>query len=89
MQLWRFFKPKALGFTLKNIRQAIVDKIKGAPPRSVQVAQYVSAQAQQNNPQDVTNDEGDRCGMDRTKSAHCRKGPGGEGQFPESIKLDL
>lgn len=53
MQLWRFLKPSALGFTLKNTIQNTVDKIKGAPPRTVQVAQYVAEHARQGDPRDV------------------------------------
>ena len=37
MQLWRFLSPSALGFTLKTTSQALIDKIKGAPVRPVQV----------------------------------------------------
>lgn len=53
MQWWRFLHPAALGFTLKTTAQAFIDKIKGAPPRPVQAARYVSRHAVQGDPQDV------------------------------------
>lgn len=53
MQWWRFLHPAALGFTLKTTRQALVDKIKGAPPRPIQTARYVEQHAQRGDPQDV------------------------------------
>lgn len=53
MQLWRFLHPKALGFTLRTGRQALVDKLRGAPVRPAQVARYVAEHARANDPQDV------------------------------------
>lgn len=53
MQLWRFLHPSALGFTLMATRQALVDKIKGAPARPVQAASYVAQHARANDPRDV------------------------------------
>ena len=53
MQLWRFLHPSALGFTLKTTGQALVDKIKGAPSRPVQAAQYVAQHAASGEPDDV------------------------------------
>jgi catechol O-methyltransferase len=53
LQLWRFLHPAALGFTLKTTGQALVDKIKGAPPRPVQAAQYVAQHATPGEPEDV------------------------------------
>jgi catechol O-methyltransferase len=53
MQLWRFLLPSALGFTLKNVVQTAVDKVKGAPPRTVQAAQYVAQHARPGDPTDV------------------------------------
>ena len=53
MQLWRFLHPSALGFTLKTTGQALVDKIKGAPSRPVQAAQYVALHAKSGEPEDV------------------------------------
>ena len=53
MQLWRFLHPNALGFTLRAGRQALIDKLKRAPARPVQVAHYVAEHAQANDPQDV------------------------------------
>ena len=53
MQLWRFLLPSALGFTLKNMAHAAVDKIKGAPPRTTQAADYVARHARPGDPGDV------------------------------------
>lgn len=53
MQWWRFLYPKALGFSLMTTRQALVDKIKGAPPRPIQTAKYVRQNARQGDPEDV------------------------------------
>lgn len=53
MQWWRFLHPAALGFTLKTTTQALVDRIKGAPPRPAQTARYVQQHAKRGDPQDV------------------------------------
>ncbi len=53
MQLWRFLQPSALGFTLKTVSQALVDKLKGAPARPVQAARYVARNARAGDPEDV------------------------------------
>lgn len=53
MQLWRFLHPSALGFTLKTVSQALVDKIRGAPPRPVQTASYVEEHATRDDPENV------------------------------------
>ena len=53
MQAWRFLMPSALGFTLMNARQALVDKIKGAPSRPVQAADYVARHAHAGDPENV------------------------------------
>ena len=53
MQIWRFLLPSALGFTLKNVAHAAIDKIKGAPPRTVQAANYVAQHARAGDPADV------------------------------------
>ncbi len=53
MKLWRFLMPSTLGFTLKNIANTAVDKIKGAPARTVQSANYVAQYARQGDPGDV------------------------------------
>ena len=76
MQLWRFLKPRALGFTLKNIRQTLVDKVRGAPPRAVQVARYVAVNAEKDNPQNVL-DTMDRFAMEERwlMSVGPEKGP--------------
>jgi len=53
MQFWRFLYPSALGFTLRTTRQALVDKLRGAPSRPVQVANYVEVHARRGDPADV------------------------------------
>jgi catechol O-methyltransferase len=53
MQIWRFLHPSALGFTLKTGAHTLIDKIKGAPPRTVQAAQYVAKHARPGDPEDV------------------------------------
>jgi catechol O-methyltransferase len=51
--LWRFLTPSALGFTLHTTSQALVDKLRGAPPRPVQAARYVAKHARAGDPDDV------------------------------------
>lgn len=53
MQLWRFLRPSALGFTLRTSRQALVDLLRGAPSRPVQAAEYVAKHARRGDPADV------------------------------------
>jgi catechol O-methyltransferase len=53
MRPWRFLYPSAIGFTVMTLRQALVDKIKGAPTRPVQAANYVAKHAREDDPQDV------------------------------------
>ena len=53
MQFWRFLYPSALGFTLKTTAQTLVDRLKGAPTRPVQAAQYVARHARKGDPEDV------------------------------------
>ena len=53
MQLWRFLRPSALGFTLRTGRQALVDLLRGAPSRPVQAAEYVAKHARRGDPADV------------------------------------
>jgi catechol O-methyltransferase len=53
MQFWRFLMPSALGFTLKVTAQTAIDKVKGAPARTVQAAQYVAQHARPGDPADV------------------------------------
>ena len=53
MQLWRFLHPSALGFTLRNAAHALIDKITGAPSRTVQAAKYVAQHARRGDPENV------------------------------------
>ena len=45
--------PGVLGFALKNAVHALIDKVTGAPPRPVRVAEYVAAHATAGDPVDV------------------------------------
>ena len=53
MKYWKFLSPKMIGFSAQTVRQALVDKLRGAPSRPVQVAAYVAEHAQKGDPQDV------------------------------------
>jgi catechol O-methyltransferase len=53
MQLWRFLLPSALGFTLKNAAHVAIDKVTGAPARTLQAANYVALHARPGDPEDV------------------------------------
>ncbi len=53
MKLWKLLAPDAFGFTMKNVGHALVDKVTGAPPRPVRVAQYVAEHAKAGDPADV------------------------------------
>lgn len=53
MQIWRFFMPSALGFTLRTGRHMIVDRIRGAPSLPLRVRDYVAQHARRNDPADV------------------------------------
>ena len=53
MQLWRFLLPSALGFTFRNTVHAAIDKVIGAPARTIQAADYVAQHARPGDPDDV------------------------------------
>ena len=53
MKWWRFLAPHMLGFSARTTWQALVDKLRGAPSRPVQVAEYVARLAKPGDPQDV------------------------------------
>jgi catechol O-methyltransferase len=53
MQLWRFFMPGALGFTLRNGWHGVLDKLQGRPSRPLQSASYVQANARRGDPASV------------------------------------
>ncbi len=53
MQLWRFLKPAALGFTLRNGSQLLFDWVTGAPPIPLRVRDYVAVHAREGDPVDV------------------------------------
>ena len=53
MQWWRFLHPSALGFTLKTSSQALLDKVRKAPPRTVQATRFVAEHARSGDPLSV------------------------------------
>tara|TARA_R110002073_G_scaffold73872_2_gene180514 strand:- start:1696 stop:2418 length:723 start_codon:yes stop_codon:yes gene_type:complete len=53
MKFSRFLRPAALGFILKTAWQAMLDKLRGAPPRTVQAADYVERHAARGDAADV------------------------------------
>ncbi len=53
MQWWRFLHPSALGFTLKTSSQALLDKVRQAPPRTVQATRFVAEHARSGDPLSV------------------------------------
>ena len=53
MQLWRFLKPSALPFTLREAGHFAIDALTRAPPRSTRAATFVSEHAKQGDPSDV------------------------------------
>ena len=53
MQLRKLLAPGVPGFALKNGVHALIDKVTGAPPRPVRVAEYVAAHAARGDPADV------------------------------------
>lgn len=53
MNFWRFLSPRALGFTLRTSRQALADRLRGAPSRPRQVAAYVARHARPGDPAHV------------------------------------
>jgi catechol O-methyltransferase len=53
MQMWRFLMPGALGFSLRQGAHTLIDKISGAPARTLRARDYVAHHARQNDPQDV------------------------------------
>lgn len=53
MRLRTLLTPGMLGFALKNGVHALIDKVTGAPPRSVRVADYVAAHARRGDPVNV------------------------------------
>ena len=53
MRLWRFLTPQALPWTLARLREFVVDWVRGAPPRTEQVAAFVAANARPGDPAHV------------------------------------
>jgi len=45
MQWWRFLGPSALGWSLRQARHALIDRIRGEPPRSLRARDYVAKHA--------------------------------------------
>ena len=53
MQMWRFLMPGMLGFSLKQATHTLIDRLSGAPARTLRARDYVAQHARQNDPQDV------------------------------------
>ena len=53
MPIWKLLTPGMLGFSLKNMVHALIDKVTSAPPRAVLVAEYVAAHATRGDPESV------------------------------------
>ncbi len=53
MQLSRFLRPSALGFTLRVAAESLVDRVTGAPPRTTRAADYVARHAKPGDSADV------------------------------------
>ncbi len=53
MQMWRFLMPGMLGFTLRQGTHALIDRLTGAPARTLRARDYVAQHARRNDPQDV------------------------------------
>ncbi len=53
MPVSQFLRPGVPGFTLRNAAHALIDKLTGAPPRPVRVAEYVAEHATRGDPEDV------------------------------------
>ncbi|MGE4652016.1 MAG: class I SAM-dependent methyltransferase [Myxococcota bacterium] len=53
MSMLGFLKPPHLGWVLRNLREVLVDRLKGAPPRPEQARAYVEANATRGDPASV------------------------------------
>lgn len=53
MQIWRFLLPSAWPFTVRAIREGVVDWATGAPPLPLRVRDYVAEHATEGDPADV------------------------------------
>jgi len=53
MQWWRFFGPGALAWTLRQGRHALIDRLRGAPPRPTRARDYVARHAAEGNADEV------------------------------------
>jgi len=53
MKFWRFLAPDTVGWTLRQARDGLVDRLRGAPPRALQARDYVAAHARRGDPEDV------------------------------------
>jgi catechol O-methyltransferase len=52
-QIWRFLTPSVLPWTLRRLSEIVVDRVQGAPPRTVRAREFVEANAERGNPEDV------------------------------------
>jgi catechol O-methyltransferase len=53
MQIWRFLRPEALGFTFRIVRENLVDRLTGAAPLPLRVRDFVAEHARRGDPADV------------------------------------
>jgi len=51
--LWRFLAPSVLPWTLRRASEIVVDRLRSAPPRTVRAREFVEANAERGNPEDV------------------------------------
>jgi len=52
-QIWRFLTPSVLPWTLRRLSEIVVDRVQGAPPRTVRAREFVEANAKRGDPEDV------------------------------------
>jgi len=53
MQVWRFFMPSTIGFTLRNGGHMLIDWARGAPSLPLRVRDFVAQNARRGDPADV------------------------------------
>jgi catechol O-methyltransferase len=53
MQIWRFLQPRALGFTLRMLREGLTDRLTSAPPLPLRVRDYVAQNARPGDAEDI------------------------------------
>ncbi len=53
MQIWRFLRPSALGFSFRVLRDTLIDRLTGAAPLPLRVRDFVAQHARRGDPEDV------------------------------------